>query len=293
MASTSYPRRVEEDAELLTPASVRRLLDQHGLAPRRSAGQNFVVDPNTVRKIVRDAHVGRDDVVLEIGPGLGSLTVALADVARHVIAVEIDSGLVAALREVVGERDDVEIVHADALAIDLDDLVDGGPARLIANLPYNVATPIVMQALGGEAIVDLHVMVQKEVGERWSAAPGHPLYSGVSARIGLLAEVEVVADVPRTVFHPVPNVDSVTVRLTRRPDALAGDERELVFRLIDAAFRMRRKTLRNSLGAEVESTALAAAFAATGIDPGQRPEALDGEDFRRLAEALTEHTAAR
>lgn len=270
--------------QLLTPSDVRRLLDAHGLAPRRSAGQNFVVDPNTVRKIVRDAELEPGDVVLEVGPGLGSLTLALARVAERIVAVEIDAGFVRVLDEVLDGLEHVEVVHADALRTDLDALVDGGPARLIANLPYNIATPLVLQVLDGEAIDDLFVMVQREVGERWIAGPSDPAYGAVSAKVRLVAEAEIVATVPRTVFHPAPNVDSVTVRLRRRPDAPVSAERVRIAEVIDTAFAHRRKTLRNTLAPL--ATDAADLLGSVGIDPSARAEELDVPDFRRITDAL-------
>lgn len=269
---------MEPTRELLTPGAVRRLLHDHGLAPRRSAGQNFVTDPNTVRKIVHDARVGAGDVVLEIGPGLGSLTLALAEVVRRVVAVEIDAGLSQALREVVAGRSNVEVVHADALRVDLDAIL-GEPAKLVANLPYNVATPLVLRVLGCRAVDELFVMVQREVGARWAAGPGDPLYSGVSVKLRDLADVELVATVPPTVFHPVPKVDSVTVRVTRRPDPPGADDHAALVTVVDAAFGQRRKTVRNSLRPLLDEAAIGAA----GVDPGARPQDLALEDFRRLA----------
>jgi 16S rRNA (adenine1518-N6/adenine1519-N6)-dimethyltransferase len=277
---------VDPIAELLTPTQVRRLLADHGLAPRKAAGQNFVVDPNTVRRIVAAAGIGPDDVVLEIGPGLGSLTLGLAEVARRVVAIEIDAGLVAALGEVLAGRDDVEVVHADALRADLGALVDGGPARLVANLPYNVATHLVVHALEDPAISDLFVMVQREVGERWSARPGAPLYAGVSCKLALLAHPEVALTIPRSVFHPVPNVDSVMVRLVRRADAPGPEDRARLFALIDAAFAQRRKTLRNNLRRVVDPDVLVAAAADADIDLGARAETLGPADLVRLDAAL-------
>jgi 16S rRNA (adenine1518-N6/adenine1519-N6)-dimethyltransferase len=265
---------------------VRRLLAEHGLAPRKAAGQNFVVDPNTVRRIVATAGIAPDDVVLEIGPGLGSLTLGLAEAARRVVAVEIDAGFVAALREVLAGIDEVEVVHADALRADLGDLVDGGPARLVANLPYNVATHLVVRALEEPAISDLYVMVQREVGERWSAQPGGPLYAGVSCKLALLARPEIALHVPRTVFHPVPNVDSVMVRIVRRADAPDPATRKRLFALVEAAFGQRRKTLRNNLRRVVETDRLVLAADAAGIDLGVRAETLGPDDIVRLDAAL-------
>lgn len=262
------------------------MLAEHGLAPRKAAGQNFVTDPNTVRRIVAAAQLQSDDVVLEVGPGLGSLTLALAEAAREVVAVEIDAGLVAALRVVVAGHDNVEVVHADVLRLDLEELLAGRPARLVANLPYHVATPIVVRALASPAIVDAFVMVQKEVGQRWAAGPGHPLHAGVSLKLQLLADVEVVLTIPRAVFHPVPNVDSVMVRLTRREDAPDPASYERLARLIDAAFAQRRKTLRNTLGRVVDPDVLAVAARAAGVDLGARAETLTVADVRRLDAAL-------
>ena len=274
--------------ELLTPTDVRRLLDEHGLAPRRAAGQNFVGDPNTVRKIVRDAHLSPQDVVLEVGPGLGSLTLALAGAVDRVVAVEIDAGLARVLRDVVlAEVGNVDVVHADALATPVDELVPGeGPVRVVANLPYNLATPLVMELLHSERVRDLYVMVQREVGQRWAAGVGDPLYAAVSIKLGLTATAEVEASVSRQVFHPVPNVDSVMVRITRRPDALPPPVRARVAEVVDAAFAQRRKTLRNTLRALAGREVLAPGFEAADIDGGARAEELSVEDFVRLAAAL-------
>lgn len=274
-------------AALLTPRDVRRLLAEHGLAPRKSSGQNFVVDPNTVRRIVEAADLGADDTVLEIGPGLGSLTLGLADAARRVVAVEIDAGFIDALAEVLAGCGNVEVVHADALQVELGGLVDGGPARLVANLPYNVATPLVMHALDDPAVVDLFVMVQREVGERWAATPGHPLYAGISAKLATIASAEVTLTIPRTVFHPVPNVDSVMVRIVRRDDAPTGMERERRFRLIEAAFRQRRKTLRNNLRGLADLAVVEAAAEQAGIDLAARAETLSAGDLARFDAALS------
>lgn len=270
--------------DAVTPSVAARLLDQHGLAPRRTAGQNFVVDPNTVDRIVHAAGIAPQDAVLEVGPGLGSLTLALARVARRVVAVEIDSGLAGVVRDLTAGLDNVEIVHDDALRADLDALL-GEPARVVANLPYNVATPLVFALLDAEHVRDLYVMVQREVGQRWAARPGDPLYAGVSVRLALAASAKIDLTVPRSVFLPVPNVDSVMVRVQRRPDALPLVERRRVSAVVDAAFAARRKTLRNNLRS-VYGDAGVQALHDAGVDPSARAETLDVGAFVAVARAL-------
>jgi 16S rRNA (adenine1518-N6/adenine1519-N6)-dimethyltransferase len=296
---------------LLTPSEIRRLLADHGLAPRKTAGQNFVIDPNTVRRIVAEAGLRPDDVVVEIGPGLGSLTLALADRVHHVLAIEVDRGLVGALKEVLASRGPtiagrVTVVHADALAVDLAELVasaagalDAPPGegdaarrgvRLVANLPYNVATPLVVRGLESGVFDDLFVMVQREVGERWIAAPGSRLRAAVSVKIDRMAHATIVMSIPRQVFYPVPNVDSVMVRLARRAgaDPLMDDlaRRRRWFDLVDRAFAQRRKTLRNAWGRGDDRQRVEAAALAAGIDLGLRAETLSTEEFVTMLEAL-------
>jgi 16S rRNA (adenine1518-N6/adenine1519-N6)-dimethyltransferase len=278
--------------ELLTPTSAKQLMARHGLAMRKRDGQNLLIDPNTVRRIVATAGLRPDDVVLEVGPGLGSLTLALAPAVRRVVAVEIDAGFVAALAEVLDGIDGVEVIHADALAVDLAGLVDGGPARLVANLPYNVATAVAIEALGTGAFSELFVMVQREVGERWAARPGDATYSGVSAKLGILADVAIVLSIPRSVFLPVPNVDSVMVRLVRRVVAPDPDGFARIAGVIETAFSQRRKTLRNTLRSLGTTEVVERAAAATGIELGQRAEELAPADFIRLADALADASSA-
>ena len=270
--------------DAVTPRVAARLLDQHGLAPRRTAGQNFVVDPNTVDRIVVAARLAPDDTVLEIGPGLGSLTLPLARTVRRVVAVEIDAGLARVAAHVTAPLRNVEVVHDDALRADLDTLV-GEPARVVANLPYNVATPMLFAVLDTEHVRDAYVMVQREVGQRWAARPGDALYAGVSVRLALAATVTVDLTIPRTVFLPVPNVDSVMVRVSRRPDAPPRSVRRRVARVVDAAFAQRRKTLRNTLRAAFGEAGVAA-LATAGVDPSARAETLGVDDFVAIASAL-------
>jgi 16S rRNA (adenine1518-N6/adenine1519-N6)-dimethyltransferase len=244
------------------------------------------VDPNTVRRIVAAADLAADDVVLEIGPGLGSLTLALAEAAGEVVAVEIDAGWPPPLRDVVAAIDNVEVVHADALRSDLGAVLGGREARLVANLPYNVATPLVFHALACAQVRDAFVMVQREVGERWAARPGDRLHAGVSLKLQLLTDVEVALTIPRTVFHPAPNVDSVMVRLTRRQDAPdpadVRPSRRADRRRVRAAAQDPPQHPRSVADPEVVSAAAAAA----GIDLGARAETLSTADVRRLDAAL-------
>ncbi|MDQ3028812.1 MAG: 16S rRNA (adenine(1518)-N(6)/adenine(1519)-N(6))-dimethyltransferase RsmA [Actinomycetota bacterium] len=271
---------------LLTPADVRRLLAEHGLAPHKALGQNFVVDPNTVRKVVRAAGVRPGDLVVEVGAGLGSLTIALRAAEARVIAVEVDAGMVRALGDVVGTDPGVTVLHADALAIDFAALTCGQPAALVANLPYNVATPIVMTALVSGAFGDLLVMVQKEVGQRWAARVGDPLYAGVSVKVAALAEACLAGSVSRNAFYPVPNVDSVLVRLRAKAQPETG-ERQSLFEVVDTGFRQRRKRLRNALASPQHPPAsIEAALRTAGLDTGARAEELDLEGFVALTSAL-------
>ena len=265
----------------LSGADVRRLLDRHGLAPSRARGQNFVVDPNTVRRIARLAGVGPGDRVVEIGAGLGSLTLALAETGASVTAIEVDHRLVPVLRTVV-EPAGVTVVEGDALRLDWASLLGHESWALVANLPYNVATPLVADLLDGvPAIRRMLVMVQREVGERLAAAPGDEAYGAVSVKVTYWAVAKVVGRVPPTVFHPVPNVESALVRIERRNEpAVAPDvDRTWLFRLVSAGFGQRRKMLRRSLASLVAPEA----FAAAGVRPEARAEELSVEDWGRLA----------
>ncbi|MCC5949809.1 MAG: 16S rRNA (adenine(1518)-N(6)/adenine(1519)-N(6))-dimethyltransferase RsmA [Nitriliruptoraceae bacterium] len=277
-------------ADLLTPRDVTRLLERHGLAPRKADGQNFVVDPNTVRRIVAAADLDPTDTVLEFGPGLGSLTLGLADAAQRVIAVEIDAGFVGALTEVLAGVPNVEVHHADALRVDLHALIGAttADARLVANLPYNIATPLLFQALACAEVRDALVMVQREVGERWVAAPGDAAYGAVPLKLALAVEPRIALSIPRAVFLPVPNVDSVMVRVTRRPDAPDEPTVRGASRLADLAFGQRRKTLRNNLRALTTPALLAEAAAAADIDLSARAQTLDRDALLALYRALRE-----
>jgi 16S rRNA (adenine1518-N6/adenine1519-N6)-dimethyltransferase len=266
-------------------ADIAQLLSAHGLRPSRALGQNFVADPNTVRRIARLAGVGAGDRVLEIGAGLGSLTLALAETGARVVAVETDRHVVPVLRSVV-EPVGVEVVEGDALALDLGALLAAradGPWSLVANLPYNVATPLVMRTLTEvRTVTRLLVMVQREVGERMAAAVGDDGYGAVSVRVAYFARAEVVGRVPASVFIPRPRVESVLVLLVRRPepavdpDAVSYERLDAVVR---AGFGQRRKMLRRALAGVVDTDA----FARAGVRPEARAEELDVAAWGRLA----------
>jgi 16S rRNA (adenine1518-N6/adenine1519-N6)-dimethyltransferase len=273
---------------LLTPSRAADILRRHRLRAGRRYGQHFLVDPNTVRRIIRLARIRPDEAILEVGPGLGSLTVALAQQARRVVAVEVDDHVVAALSEVVGAMPNVEIVVADALRADLSDAL-GEHARLIANLPYNVATPIIVRML--DQVPDVTgglVMVQRELGERWTAGPGTRVYGALSVHVAYHADARIVGVVPPTVFMPPPEVSSVLVEFTRRGEpAVEVDDRDDFFRFVRSAFGHRRKTLRNSLAAGGFRTAeVEEALSACGLEVRTRPEALSIGDFASLHGAL-------
>ena len=283
------PRQAAADP-LLGPAEVRSLAAALGLRPTKQRGQNFVIDPNTVRRIVRTAEVSPQDVVLEIGPGLGSLTLALLQVADRVTAVEIDDLLAAALPRTVAERlpdraDRFTLVHADALRVT--ELPGPPPTALVANLPYNVAVPVLLHLLGAfPSIRRGLVMVQAEVAERLVAEPGSRVYGVPSVKTAWYARVRRAGPISRQIFWPVPNVDSALVAFERRAEPPATRaSREEVFAVVDAAFAQRRKTLRAALAGWAGSAAAAeAALTAAGVPPTTRGEALTVAEFAAVAE---------
>jgi len=271
--------------DLLTPASIQALLDKHGVRPGRALGQNFLADPNTARRIVRLAGVESGTRVVEIGPGLGSLTLALADAgASEIVTLELDRHLVPVLREVLEGRA-VRIEEGDALSIDWRALLGETPGwSMVSNLPYNVATPLVVRVLENAPMVErLFVMVQREVGERMAAAPGTDAYGAVSVKIAYYARAELAGLVPPTVFMPKPAVDSSLVRIVRReqPPVDVPDVDRL-FVLVRAGFATRRKMLRRALTTEL-GTRTIPVLEAAGIDPSVRAETLGLEEWASIA----------
>nr|WP_202535964.1 16S rRNA (adenine(1518)-N(6)/adenine(1519)-N(6))-dimethyltransferase RsmA [Streptomyces sp. SID4919] len=284
------------------PADIRELAAALGVKPTKQRGQNFVIDANTVRRIVRTAAVRPEDRVVEVGPGLGSLTLALLEAAEHVTAVEIDDTLAAALPATIAARMPeraarFDLVHSDAMRVT--ELPGPAPTALVANLPYNVAVPVLLHMLETFPTIERTlVMVQAEVADRLAAPPGSKVYGVPSVKANWYAEVKRAGSIGRTVFWPAPNVDSGLVALVRRgePVRTTATRRE-VFTVVDAAFAQRRKTLRAALSGWAGSAPAAeAALRAAGISPQARGEALTVEEFARIAEnkgAAADGPAAR
>ncbi|WP_345017306.1 16S rRNA (adenine(1518)-N(6)/adenine(1519)-N(6))-dimethyltransferase RsmA, partial [Saccharothrix violaceirubra] len=273
------------------PADVRRLAAELDIRPTKKLGQNFVHDPNTVRKIVAAAELSPDDVVLEVGPGLGSLTLALLPACRSVVAVEIDPVLAAKLPETAADRAPdlarrLHVVPADAMKVTAADL-PVQPTALVANLPYNVAVPVVLHLLAElPSLRSGLVMVQAEVADRMAAGPGSRVYGVPSVKLAWYADARRAGPVSRSVFWPVPNVDSALVAFTVRDTLPSTVDRRALFTLIDAAFAQRRKTLRGALAGWAGSAAEAERLlTVAGVDPGVRGEQLAVSEFVRIAEA--------
>jgi 16S rRNA (adenine1518-N6/adenine1519-N6)-dimethyltransferase len=284
MSTSAGPR-------LLGPAEVRLLAAELDLRPTKQRGQNFVIDPNTVRRIVRESGITGDDVVVEVGPGLGSLTLALLEVAAHVTAVEVDPLLAGRLPATIAEHAPdqagrCDVVLADAMRVT--ELPGPAPTALVANLPYNVSVPVLLHLLALLPSLERGlVMVQSEVADRLAAGPGSKVYGVPSVKAAWFADVRRAGAIGRNVFWPAPNVDSGLVAWTRREPPTTAVPRERVFAVVDAAFAHRRKGLRGALRGLAGSTeAASAALEAAGIDPLARGESLAVDDFVRIAEAL-------
>lgn len=276
--------------ELLGPAEIRGLAAELNVRPTKKLGQNFVHDPNTVRRIVDLAGVGPDDVVLEVGPGLGSLTLGLLAAGARVVAVEIDPVLAERLPRTVAERapavaDRLTVLTADALRVRAADF-ELAPTSMVANLPYNVAVPVVLTLLAElPSLRRGMVMVQTEVADRMAAGPGSRIYGVPSVKLAWYGNARKVAAVPRAVFWPVPNVDSALVSF-ERGELLSTVDRVALFAIVDAAFSQRRKTLRAALASWAGSADRAGELLATaGVDPRTRGEQLTVHDFVRIAVA--------
>ncbi len=268
----------------LTRSQTSELLERFGLAPRRSLGQNFVVEPETVRRIATLAAVSSDDYVVEIGAGLGALTMALAETGANVTAVEIDAGLLAVLRENTARCHNVRVVQEDAMQLDWKQLLAASPHwTVVANLPYNVATPLVADLLDDVPQVQrLLVMVQKEVAQRFVAQPDSEAFGAVSVKVGYWATARIVGEVSAAVFLPRPRVASSLVEITRRASPVVPAPFAEMFTLVRRGFATRRKMLRRAL----DGVVVAADFEVSGVDPQARAEQLSLDDWSRLTLAV-------
>jgi 16S rRNA (adenine1518-N6/adenine1519-N6)-dimethyltransferase len=272
----------------LGAGAIRDLAARHGIRPTKSLGQNFLIDPNLARAIAADAEIGPGDRVVEIGAGLGSLTVALAATGAQVRAIEFDRRLIPALEEATAGLENVEIVNVDAMKVDWATEVASGTWTVCANLPYNVAVPLVLTILeDAPAAARIVVMVQREVGERFAATPGQEGYGAVSVRVAYRAAAAIVRRVPASVFWPRPRVASVVVRFERLAEPPVDAEPERLWRVVEAGFAERRKTMRNALRRLGLSLAEAdAALASCGVASNARAEELDLATFAEIGEAL-------
>ena len=272
----------------LGAGAIRDLAARHGVRPSKSLGQNFLTDPNLARAIASDAGVGPGDHVVEVGAGFGSLTVALAATGAKVTAVEFDRALIPALEEVTAGIGNISLLQGDAMKMDWAELTTGAEWTLCANLPYNIATPLVLDILAGvPAIKRFVVMVQREAGERLVAQAGEERYGAVSVRVAYAATARLIRAVPATVFWPRPTVESVVVRLDRLAEPSVAVDRTRLWRVIDVAFAERRKTMRNALrrlGLDLETADRV--LAESDVGSSQRPEELALAAFARIAERI-------
>ena len=282
------PEPAANESTLLGATEIRALAASLNATPTKKLGQNFVIDPNTVRRIVTQAHVGESDVVVEIGPGLGSLTLALLPNVAKVLAVEIDPVLAGALPATIALhapdlKNNLTVINADAMRITE---LPAAPTHLVANLPYNVSVPVVLHFMETfPSLQEILVMVQAEVADRMAAGPGSKIYGVPSVKMAWYGEVTKAGSVGRNVFWPAPNVDSGLVRLVRKQREFDPELRDLTFTIVDAAFGQRRKTLRTALGSALGSPQnVEGILRSAGIDPGLRGEQLGLKDFVAIAQ---------
>ena len=282
--------------KLSNPQRTIEVIKKYEFCFQKKFGQNFLIDGHVLDKIIAGAGVTKDDMVLEIGPGIGTMTQYLAEAAGKVVAVEIDRNLLPILQETLADYDNVKVIHADVLSLDLEKLVQeengGRPIKVVANLPYYITTPIIMALFEQHVpLANVTVMVQKEVAARMKSGPGSKDYGALSLAVQYYAEPYIVANVPCNCFMPRPNVDSAVIRLTRyeEPPVQVKDEK-MLFKIIRASFNQRRKTLQNGLNNSSElnftKDQIAAAIAEAGFSPSVRGEALTLEQFAKLTDIL-------
>jgi len=285
--------------KLVLPKVTKEIIQKYGFRFSKQLGQNFLIDENILQKIVNGAAVSKEDWVIEVGPGIGTLTQALAQRAQKVIAVEIDKNLIPILEETLTPYPNIKIIHADILKVDFHELLEENtenPIKIIANLPYYATTPIVMKFLEEKwPLHSLTLMVQKEVADRMRAAPGGKDYGALSVAVQYYCHVEMIAKVPKTVFIPQPNVDSAVIRLMRLPEpSVRLKDEKVFFAVVKAAFGQRRKMLLNALAGSAlgfSKERIQQVLAQTGIDGSRRGESLTIEEFAKLANAFSERMA--
>ena len=278
------------------PKYTIEVLQKYGFVFQKRFGQNFLIDTRVLDRIIEASEITKDDFVLEIGPGIGTMTQYLADAAREVTAVEIDDALIPILQDTLKEWDNVSVIHGDILKTDIRKIADeknrGCPIKVVANLPYYITTPIIMGLFESHVPVDsITVMVQKEVADRMQTGPGSKDYGALSLAVQYYAKPEIVANVPPNCFMPRPKVGSAVIRLTRHAETpVQVDDEKLLFQIIRASFNQRRKTLANGLknyeGLSFEKETIEAAIAECGFSPSVRGEALSLEEFAKLANVL-------
>lgn len=289
--------------DLTSPSTIKELRDRHNFRLSGSLGQNFIADRNVPERIIEGADIGEEDLVIEIGPGIGALTAAAAEIAARVIAIEIDERLIPVLRETLCSFDNVEVVNRDVLKTDIGEIISGerekksfsGAVRIIGNLPYYITTPIIMKLLEDDIDADsITVMTQKEVADRIRSGPGSKTYGAISVAVQYYCDVEKVLSVPKEVFVPRPKVEStvLTLRPVRGKRLQLADEKTF-FSCVRAAFAQRRKTLLNSLSAAggMGKDEVRRILEKTGIDPGRRAETLSIEEFGLLANEVADGKA--
>ncbi len=294
---------MENNKHLYNPTNTLEIIKKYGFGFQKRFGQNFLIDGNVVEKIVREAGITKDDFVLEIGPGIGTMTQILCENAREVAAVEIDKNLIPILAETLAPYDNVTVINEDILKVDVRKLAeeknDGRPIKVVANLPYYITTPIIMGLFESHVPLEsITIMVQKEVAQRMQVGPGTKDYGALSLAVQFYADAQIVLKVPASCFMPRPNVDSAVIKLVRHEDApVKVKDEQFMFRVIRAAFNQRRKTLANSLANSSELNGsghactredVTTALEAMGLPAGIRGEALTLAQFGELADRLVE-----
>ncbi len=283
---------------IATTKKTKEIINNHAFTFQKRFGQNFLVDTHVIDKIISGARISDDDAVIEIGPGIGSLTQLLAEHAKKVIAIEIDKKLIPILEETLAPYDNIQLVNEDVLKVDINRIVekenDGKPVKVVANLPYYITTPIIMKLFEENVPIEsVTVMVQKEVAHRMNAVPGTKDYGTLSLAVQYYADTELVANVPANCFIPRPKVASAVIKLTKKTDRdTAPEDEKLMFALIKGAFAQRRKTVINSMAnsgiVDASKEKLLAALEEAGIDPKRRGETFTLKEFIRLSDCLRE-----